>query len=110
MRSYPSPQGSTRNEKKFCDKAFHLIPKALKCSELSSSISYFRLPGPRLQYGPVDLRNILLSEHSLEYSLALVLSIFGTNCGTHNKVKIIDRNEQRFGDIVTPFSSSNAKT
>ena len=28
----------------------------------------------------------------------------------HKEVKISDKKEQRFGDIVTPFSSSNAKT
>ena len=27
----------------------------------------------------------------------------------HKQVKISDRKEQRYGDIVTPFSSSNAK-
>ena len=27
----------------------------------------------------------------------------------HKQVKISDKKEQRFGDIVTPFSSSNAK-
>ena len=36
----------------------------------------------RLLYVPVNLPDILLSEYSLEYSVAPVLSIFGTNCGT----------------------------
>ena len=27
----------------------------------------------------------------------------------HKQVKISDKKEQRFGDIVTPFSSSNVK-
>ena len=56
-------------------------PKALKCSQVSSSISYCGLPGPPFTVRSGGRSDILLSEYSLEYSLAPVLSIFSTNCG-----------------------------
>ena len=62
--------------------SFHLYPKALKCSKVSSSSRTLVSLVLRLLYVPVNLPDILLSEYSLEYSLAPVLSIFGTNCGT----------------------------
>lgn len=40
-----------------------------------------------------------------KYSLHLFV---GKGFVTHKKVKISDRKERRFGDIVTSFSSSNA--
>ena len=51
----------------------------------------------------------MLVNESPFFPFYTVLSMIFSVILNNKQVKISDKKEQRFGDIVTPFSSSNAK-